>query len=68
MPQGQAFAKALPVWKMYGGLLPMDAMQPIWDGAPDVKPNYEVIGKYTIVSPGGKKMDADFSAQYQSGG
>ena len=64
----QASAKAVPIWKSLDGVLAIDALQPVWDAAPDTKALYELDkGVLSMRSPTGKRLNnVSFSGSYQA--
>jgi len=55
VPIATATGMTVPVWKTIGGVLPMDQLQPIWDGAPEKIPEYVISGSVTIIDHEGNR-------------
>ena len=51
----EAIGKALPIWKALGGVLPMDALQPMWDAIPEKEALFEVEVTALLKSEAGEK-------------
>ncbi|MEW6033265.1 MAG: LEA type 2 family protein [Chloroflexota bacterium] len=63
MTQADALKTVLPVWKNTGGVLPVDAMKPVWD-AVDPKTTWSAAGMAYVVGEG-KRLDTKFSLTLQ---